>query len=194
VTATALALLLAAYVIDPARSSVVIHVGKAGLFRFAGHEHEILATRFQGEIVAVPDDLSRSSVSLAFEAAGLQVDEKKEPSGDGPKVQEGMTGPKLLDVARFPAITFVSTAVSGRATSASTYDLEITGDLTLHGVTRRIRVPVHVELQGDSLEAKGRMTLKQTAFGLSPISVAGVVKVKDEIAIDFTILAGRRDR
>jgi hypothetical protein len=33
------------YVVDPARSMVAIHVGRAGLFKFAGHEHEVLAPR-----------------------------------------------------------------------------------------------------------------------------------------------------
>jgi polyisoprenoid-binding protein YceI len=131
-------------------------------------------------------------VSLIFEAAGLRVDEKKEPSGDGPKVQEAMAGPKLLDVARFPTITFASTAVTGRAAGGSAYDLEVTGDLALHGATQRIKLPVHVELRDDGLEAKGKLTLKQTAFGLAPISVAGVVKVKDELTIEFTIVATRR--
>src|SRR5262245_13779877 len=188
---TALALLLAAavYDVDPARSTLVVHVGKSGLFGFAGHEHDVLATKMKGEVAADRDELARSRVSVSFEAAGLQVDQKKEPSGDGPKVQEAMAGPKLLDVARFPTITFASTAVSGSATDASSYDLKITGELALHGVTRSLTPPVRVEVKGDQLEAKGKLTFKQTAFGLSPISVAGVVKVKDEVTIDFKIVA-----
>jgi polyisoprenoid-binding protein YceI len=195
--APVLALVLAAspavYGVDAARSSVVVHVGKAGLLSFAaGHVHDILATKLEGEVVADAENLAGSRVSLIFEAAGLRVDEKKEPSGDGPKVQEAMAGPKLLDVARFPTITFASTAVTGRAAGGSAYDLEVTGDLALHGATQRIKLPVHVELRDDGLEAKGKLTLKQTAFGLAPISVAGVVKVKDELTIEFTIVATRR--
>lgn len=182
------------YVVDPARSSVVVHVGKAGLFKFAGHEHEILATRCEGTLAAIVEDLGRSSVMLKFETAGLQVSEKDEPEGDAAKVQVAMAGPKLLDVVRFPTVTFASTSVKGRTASAGTYDLEVTGDLVLHGVTRRISVLLRVELQGESLKASGRFNLKQTDFGLSPISVAGVVKVKDEIKIDFEIAATRRSR
>ncbi len=173
---------------------MVAHVGKSGLFGFAGHEHDVLATRIEGEVAAVPEDLARSRLSLRFEVAGLQVDEKKEPAGDGPKVQQAMLGPKLLDAARFPTVLFESTAVSGRAAGEAVHQLEIAGDLTLHGVTRRLTLTVRVELRGERLEAKGKLTLRQTAFGLSPISVAGVVKVKDEISIDFTIAATRRDQ
>jgi polyisoprenoid-binding protein YceI len=180
-----------AYTVDPAQSSVVVHVGKAGLFSFAGHEHEVVSSRFRGEVVAVPEDLARSSVRLAFEAAGLQVSQKNEPAGDAPKVQETMEGPKVLDAARFPTITFVSRGVSGKPVSTGIYDLEVAGDLTLHGVTARLRLPVRVELRGDLLKANGRLVLNQTSFGMSPVSVAGVVKVKDEIAIDFAIAAAR---
>jgi len=181
----------ATYTVDPSRSSVVVHVGKGGLFKFAGHTHDVLATRVSGEVVAVPEELSRCSVKLSFETAALQVSEKGEPAGDAPKVQAAMEGPKVLDVGRFPSISFVSTSVSGRAAGAGVYELQVAGDLTLHGVTKRISVPVRVELQPDGLKASGRLGLKQTAFGISPVSVGGVVNVKDELGIDFEIAARR---
>lgn len=193
-TLLAALVLAGTYTVDPARCSVAIHVGRSGLLKFAGHTHEVVASRCDGEVVAVPEDLGRSSVKLSFDAASLRVSEKGEPAGDAPKVQEAMLGPKLLDAPRFPGISFVSTAVGGRLASAGVYELQITGDLTLHGVTRRISLPLRVELQGDGLTASGRLSLKQTAFGLSPISVAGVVKVKDEVGIDFEIAASRRGR
>ncbi len=37
------------YVVDPARSEVAIHVGRAGLLKFAGHEHVVLAPRLEGK-------------------------------------------------------------------------------------------------------------------------------------------------
>lgn len=182
------------YAVDPARCSVAIHVGRSGLFKFAGHAHEVVAGHCDGEVVAVPEDLGRSSVRLSFDAASLRVSEKGEPEGDAQKVQAAMLGPKLLDAARFPDISFASSAVSGRLVSAGVYELMITGDLRLHGVTRRIELPLRVELQADRLTAGGHLSLKQTAFGLTPISVAGVVKVKDEVGIDFEIAATRRAR
>ena len=38
----------------------------------------------------------------------------------------------------------------------------------------------------------GKFTIKQTDFGIKPVSVGGVVKVKDELAISFTIVARER--
>jgi hypothetical protein len=39
------------------------------------------------------------------------------------------------------------------------------------------------------LTATGRFAIRQTDFGIKPISVGGVVKVKDELTIIFTIVA-----
>src|SRR6202008_4945292 len=104
--------------------------------------------------------LSRSRVTLVFETAELQVSEKDEPSGDAAKVQDAMR--KLLELARFPEMRFVSTSLSGPALEAGAYELQVTGDLTLHGVTRRLSVPVRVTQQADGLSASGKLSLKQS--------------------------------
>lgn len=183
-----------AYVVDPEHSSVAIHVGRAGLFKFAGHEHLVLAPRFEGEIQADPGDLSRSSVRLTFDPADLVVSEEGEASGDAPKVQERMIGPDVLDRARFPRIVFRSTAVGVRSASHGSYQLRVTGDLGLHGATRSIAVPVEVDVSGDTITARGRFGLRQTDYDIKPVSVAGVVKVKDEVSIEFTLLATKAPR
>jgi polyisoprenoid-binding protein YceI len=177
------------YTVDAARSSVVIHVGRSGVFSFAGHTHTVVAPALQGRVVALDDDLSRSAVRLSFDAARLTVQERGEPEGDAPKVQEAMLGPKVLDASKFPAITFESTAVAGTRSTPGAYQLTVRGSLMLHGVTRPVTLPLAVEVGADALKATGRMTIRQTDYGIDPVSVAGVVKVKNELAIEYTIVA-----
>jgi polyisoprenoid-binding protein YceI len=99
-----------------------------------------------------------------------------------------MLGPTCLDAARFPTIHFVSAAVGDVGPHGTTgRDVMLRGHLTLHGVTGPVTLLVHVDVAGDRLEATGRATLRQTDFGITPISKAGVVKVKDEVAIVFRI-------
>jgi polyisoprenoid-binding protein YceI len=179
-----------AYAVVGPESRVSIHVGRAGLFKFAGHEHEVLAPAVAGRIVAEPEALERSSVSLDFESAALEVSGRGEPPEDVPKVQEAMLGPKVLDAVQFPAIRFRSTRVSGKALAAGgPYELQVQGELTVRGVARPFALPLRVELDGERLVARGQASLRQSSFGIKPISVAGVVKVKDELAIDFEIVA-----
>jgi len=177
------------YVIDAAASAVRVHVGKSGVFGFAGHTHDVVAARFEGRVQADPEDLGRSSVELSFEVSGLKVSAEGEPEGDAPKVQDVMTGPKVLDVARFPAIRFRSQQVSGRKVAEGVYELQVTGELSLHGVARTITVPVRVEVAGNSLTASGKATLGQKAFGIEPVSAGGgTVKVKNELGIEFKLV------
>jgi polyisoprenoid-binding protein YceI len=176
------------YAVDPAASEVLVRVGKSGLFKFAGHAHEVTAPVSEGRIVADAADLARSSVVLRFHASALRVSGKDEPADDLPKVQEAMISAKVLDAARFGEIVFTSRKVTGRAAGASAYDLQVEGDLALHGATRALTVPVRVERAGDgTLEVRGKTTLRQTDFGMKPVSVAGVVNVKDELEVEFRL-------
>jgi polyisoprenoid-binding protein YceI len=180
------------YVLDPQRSSVTIHVGKAGLFKGAGHEHAVAAGTFRGSVVADEVDLSRSSVEAVWQSAGLKVTGDGEPAKDVPEVQAVMVGPRVLDAARYPEIVFRSRAVEGKRVSPGVYELKVTGEFTLHGVSRTMVLPLRVELVGDLLTATGRATLEQTAFGIKPVTAAGgMVKVKDALEIEYR-LVGRR--
>jgi polyisoprenoid-binding protein YceI len=173
------------FVLDAARSSVTVRTGKGGLFSFAGHEHVIVASQVRGEIRADAASLASSSVSVTIDAASLNVQAEGEPAEDVPKVQARMTGPELLDVARFPEIAFRSNGVSGKEGAGGSFDLLVSGDLSIHGVSRPRSFQVHVEISGETLTATGRATLRQSAFGLEPVSVAGVVKVKDDVVVDY---------
>lgn len=181
------------FVVDPAASSVRIHVGKSGAFSFAGHHHEVVAPALSGEVTADPADLAASTVALTFEAAALKVLPEGEPAGDAPKVEEVMRGPKVLDAVRFPAVTFKSQRVSGHEAGSGAYDLELAGEIALHGVTRPLTLPVHVEVSGDTLTASGKAVLRHDQFGMEPVSAAGgSVKVKNEIAVEYRIVARGR--
>jgi polyisoprenoid-binding protein YceI len=176
-----------------AESHVLIGVGKAGLFGFAGHAHEVVAPEVSGNVTLDEADWSHSSVSLEFKSAALRVSGKGEPPADVPQVQQVMLGPRVLDAAHFPTVSFRSTRIAAGTISARGADLRIDGDLTLHGVTRPVTVPARVTLDGDgSLTARGTFTVKQTAFGIEPVTAGGgTVRVRDEVDVTFVLKARR---
>ena len=191
-----LALTLAAaaprtFIVDPARSHATIDVGKSGAFSFAGHTHEIDAPIKSGVVHLDTDMPSRSDVRLEFDAAALRVTGKGEAADDVPKVQQTMLGEQVLDVKRFPSIIFESISVTGKGVPPA-LDLVVTGRMTIHGVTKPVTAPVSVKAGGRSVTAGGRFVIKQTDFGIKPISIGGVVKVKDELAIAFSIVGEER--
>jgi polyisoprenoid-binding protein YceI len=177
------------YTIDANRSRATIEVGKSGVFSFAaGHTHEVIASSVTGTITVDISDPARASIHVTIDPAALKVTGKGESADDVPKVQETMAGPQVLDVQRYRTITFASTSVALKNQVGTTLDAMVTGQLTLHNVTRPITVPVTVRLEGNSLTASGRFPVKQTDYGMKPVSVGGVVSVKDVVNVSFTIV------
>ena len=180
-----------AYQVDPAKSRVTIAVGKSGAFSFLGHKHEVSGPIESGSVDVDPGNLSGSRVSLAIATSSLKVSGADEPPEDRPKVQEAMESEQVLSVARYPRITFESTGVTGGRPGTPTLDVVVAGRLTIRDVTRPVSVPVHVQLGDHSLNASGRFSVRQTEFGIKPISVSGVVAVKDRLDITFSVAAQR---
>jgi polyisoprenoid-binding protein YceI len=62
--------------------------------------------------------------------------------------------------------------------------------VTVHGVEHTVQAPVQVETRGASVAATGHIALKQTDFGMTPLSVlGGAIQVKDEVNVRFVIRA-----
>ena len=181
------------FAIDPARSRALIEVGKAGALSFlAGHTHEVMGSAIRGAVDLDTEAVARSTVRLEIDATALKVTGKGEPPKDVPEVQRVMLSEKVLDVERYPKILFDSTGISITGRTATAFDLMTTGKLTLHNVTRSLTVPVHATLEGDTLTASGRFSVRQTDYGIKPVSVGGVVAVRDAVDISFTIVARER--
>src|SRR3954470_10742823 len=126
------------YTVDRKASTVTVALGKPGAFSFAGDNHQVRAGSVTGTVVVDTDDPTRSSVNLSFAAGALTVVAEGADEGDAPAVQEAMRGPKVLDVARFATINLTSRQVSATRGAAGSWTVNVTGDLTLHGVSRPI--------------------------------------------------------
>ena len=177
----------------PEASRVTIEVGKAGVLSFAGHAHEILAPGVSGTVTLDEADPSKSSMSLEFQAASLRVNGAGEPPGDVPQVQETMLGPRVLDAARFPSVSFRSSRVVVGARSADGADIRIEGAVTLHGVTRTLTIPVRVTFAPDgTMTTRGRFSIRQSDYGIEPVTAAhGTIRVKDDLDVRFVLSARR---
>jgi len=178
------------YTIVPDASEVVLQVGKGGLFSFVGHTHQVAAPVAEGAIRFDRDDPSGLSVLVEFDAARLRVTGEGEPPEDVPEVQATMESERVLDVLRFPRITFASRYVDVTGEDGSALRLRVQGDLTLHGVTRPLTADVSMEVAPDRLTATGTLVIRQSDFGIAPITAgAGTVRVKDEVEAVFTLVA-----
>lgn len=164
--------------IDVDRSTVTVHVAKTGLLSAAGHEHWVSAPISSGTIRETPS----GSVEFTVETAKMTV--KPDPKVDAKTqaaIQKDMED-LTLETKKFPQITFRSSRVD--KTGDGQWKVE--GALSLHGVTKP--VSLLVKRTGDAYTA--HTVLKQTDFAIKPVSVGGgLVKVKNEVDIDFQIFA-----
>jgi polyisoprenoid-binding protein YceI len=165
--------------IDVEHSTIRIHVGKAGLFSAAGHEHWVSAPIAEGNLEETPP----GEISFRVEAGKLKVEEDQSLSAEQQAEVQRTMQTQVVESENYPEITFRSTSV--QKTGEDTW--QVHGDLTLHGQTR----PITTSVQKQRDAYVGRCQLKQTDFGIHPVRVGGgVVKVKDQLDIEFSIVPG----
>jgi polyisoprenoid-binding protein YceI len=164
--------------IDPAASVLTVKVWKTGLFSAFAHDHEISAPIIEGTV----HDGDNASVKFRVNARGMKVLDPDASASTRADVEHRMLSAEVLDVQQYAEIAFESTGV--RPTSGGAYT--VSGNLTLHGQTHPIQVNVKPAGPG---KYEGSAKLKQTTFGIQPISIGGgSIKVKDEVDINFTIV------
>jgi polyisoprenoid-binding protein YceI len=105
-----------------------------------------------------------------------------------------LKSPDFLDVAKFPTITFKSTKVE----AAGTNKWKVTGDLTIHGVTKPVVLdvegtgaPIHDPMGNTRAGASATTKIRRGDFGLiwNKALEAGGVMVGDEVAISIDLEA-----
>ncbi|HXH38806.1 MAG TPA: YceI family protein [Thermoanaerobaculia bacterium] len=135
-----------------------------------------------GTIVADPANPSAASVQIAINVDALDT-------GNGLRNKEMRE--RYLETARFGTATFKSVSVSGPASIAANQpaDMSVTGDLTLHGVTKRMTIPVRVVLLPDGrIHATTSFKVRMPDFGINvPHNI--LVTVNDEVPVRLDVWA-----
>jgi polyisoprenoid-binding protein YceI len=181
-----------AYSVAAGHSKLEIHVYKEGMFKAFGHDHLIVAKEISGEAQFDAQKIKDSTVRLEIATQLLTVVDPGESEKDRRDVQATMAGEKVLDVAKFPEITFISSGISGAKKNGDGWDLTLTGKLKLHGVEKTVSFPLHVRTEDALLRGEGEISVLQTDYGITPVKVGGgTVKVKDKLRISFNILASK---
>ncbi|MCI0335959.1 MAG: YceI family protein [Acidobacteria bacterium] len=178
------------YTIAAGESSLWVFVGKSGFLSALAHDHEIGVKSFTGRVVVPEAGASGGSLELDIETKSFVVLDKKVSEEDRTKIFNAMHS-EVIESAKYQQITFKSSSVSDlKKTGEGGYSFVLNGDLTLHGVTKRIAVPVTATITPQQLRAVGKYTLKQTDYGIKVYSAGGgTIKVKNDIVINFDIVA-----
>jgi polyisoprenoid-binding protein YceI len=124
---------------DPVHSFVVFDVHHVG----AGYVYGTFGGP-TGTVAYDSADLTKTSFDLSVDTAS--IDTRNETR------DKHLKGPDFFDVKQFPAMTFKSTGV----TKTGDQTIAVTGDLTLHGVTKSITVPIEITGTGKGMRGETR--------------------------------------
>jgi polyisoprenoid-binding protein YceI len=133
--------------------------------------------RFQGAVDVVEKDLSKSRVRVDIELVSVFTDSEK--------LAGHLRSADFFGVDTMPTARFVSTSIALQGDAAT-----VTGELTLHGVTRPITFPAKIALTDDQLDATAQFTINRKQFGIVYPGKPDDL-ISDDVQISFEIHAKR---
>jgi polyisoprenoid-binding protein YceI len=134
----------------------------------------------QGELTVEGE----STVTAATVTAGLQALESDEDRRDNAIRSRG------IETDRFPESTFALRGpleLPSPPSPGSEVSATASGDLTLHGVTRPVDVPVEARWSGTTIEVVGTIPVNFADYDIEAPSVGGFVSVEDEGEIELQL-------
>lgn len=145
------------FLLDPAHASILFGVSHLGFSKTFGRFNSV-----EGAFTIDADAPENSSVVVSIVAASLDTNHLKR--------DEHLRGADFFDVTKYPTLTYKSTSVKRTGDKTAL----VTGDLTLHGVTKPVPLQVTLVNSGPNPMDKtktvagfsARGTLKRTDFGM----------------------------
>jgi len=129
-------------------------------------------TDFSGK-VDLAEPIERSRVELVIQTASLYADKEK--------LTKHLKSPDFFDVAQFPTATFTSTAIKKEGAGHT-----VTGDLTLHGVTKSISFPAAISATDSQVSATTEFSINRKDFGINYPGMRDDL-IRDLVAIKLTL-------
>jgi len=159
------------FAVDSYHSQVGFTLSHMGFSNFTGRLSNVTGT-----LTLAGGDHAASKLSVTIPASSI--------STPVDKLNEELVSADWLDAQKFPSITFTSTKVTSTGPTSAT----ITGDLTLHGVTKPITLTAHFVGAGTNPLSK-KYTVGFDATGTVKRSEFGVTKyvplIGDEVELSL---------
>ncbi|MBS0344741.1 MAG: YceI family protein [Proteobacteria bacterium] len=182
------------YRVDSGATLVTLTVRRAGSLARLGHDHIIASHSVQGYVAPKSGDadlyVPLAELSVDEPALRAQAGFDTQPTASDIEGTRTNMQDKVLEVQQFPHAFIRVRGASASALAAGTAPAAVT--VTLHGTDRTLNVPLVLTMTPDGLTTRGALELKQTDFGITPLSIlGGAVQVKNEVEVRFDIRALR---
>lgn len=165
------------WAIDPAHSEIEFVVRHMGVSNVHGRFGNI-----QGNVLMNDVDATKSTVQVTIDTTTVDTGVAQRDTD--------LKSPNFFDVSKFPTAKFASTSVVKNGTH-----LTVSGNLTLHGITR----PVQLDVDGPSAPVPGMdkkphsgfsatTTVNRKDFGVGPNFPAAVVGDEIKLTIELEVV------
>jgi len=139
--------------------------------------------RFSVSIDGDPSKPETVKVEANIEVASLNTNNAKR--------DKHLKSPDFFDAAKYPMIRFASTNVKTQGKH-----LVVTGNLTMHGVSKLVSVPFKV-VKGkngagvDTTTYKAKLTLDRNDYGIGTDSIAAKISLEDEVEVKLLFVTSQ---
>ena len=134
---------------------------------------------FSGE-VAYAGSPEQSHVNIKIKSESLTT--------DTPDLTKHLKTADFFDVAKFPEATFVSTSIKPGGEKGASHT--VTGNLTLHGVTKAVMFPATISVTGDIASVDSTFSINRKDFGINYAGQADNL-IRDDVVLKLTIRASK---
>jgi polyisoprenoid-binding protein YceI len=122
----------------------------------------------------------QSRVNIAMKTDSLTT--------DTPDLTKHLKTADFFDVAKFPEATFVSTSIKPGGEKGASHT--ITGNLTLHGVTKAVTFPATINVTPDVATVDSTFSINRKDFGINYAGQADNL-IRDDVVLKLTIKANK---
>lgn len=176
--------------VDTQASTFVVHVRPRGLLSPTLHELFLSPERWTGSFLFSPEQPERLQLELVVRADSLKARQPALSAEDLEKIEQQVRGVRVLDAEHSPEIVYKADRLVLEERRPDGLRGTLQGELTLHGQTWQLPVPVEAHWGQDGLVAEGQVTLLQSDFGIEPYErYLGMYSVQDEVEVRYHVLA-----
>ena len=142
-------------------------------------KHEGSFGDFSGQIDYAGNP-EQSRVNIAMKTDSLTT--------DTPDLTKHLKTADFFDVAKFPEATFVSTSIKPGGEKGASHT--ITGNLTLHGVTKAVTFPATINVTPEVATVDSTFSINRKDFGINYAGQADNL-IRDDVVLKLTIKANK---
>jgi len=171
--------------IVPGESSVSYEVGETFFNQNNRFNMAVgTTTQLSGKITIDPANPQNASIGpIEVDISQLQSDSDR---------RDNTIRDRFLESRRFPIATFLPNEIDGLPasyTEGDTLNLKVSGDLTVHEVTKPVTFDVQATLENGELRGSAATTILMSEFGVGPIEMAGILGTEDQVKINMEFVA-----